>query len=195
VAQITLDGHVRRFGPDDLSFVTWHESPGWARTQLRDWVGGMKPRRDGELGGTPWGALQWVDKKIALSVAGGLFQTFLALHGEEVVWTGSVVQDDRGVKARLRDKGLAVDAFYGLFNTRYTLRGLGIGWAGANHVNNYVQHWVNSSKTNLTVALFTANEAAERHYRSVGFTFFKKIFMPDFSVFERVYVKTYSSKD
>jgi len=155
----------------------------------------MKPRRDGELGGGPWGALKWLDGKIALSTPEGLFQTFLALHGENVVWTGSIVEDDRGVKARLSAKGLLVDGFFGLFNTRHTLRGCGIGWSGVNYVNHYVQSWVDRTKSDLTVALFTANPDAERHYRSLGFEFSRKIVIPGLTLVERVYLKTYRSGD
>jgi hypothetical protein len=60
-----------------------------------------------------------------------------------------------------------------------------------NHVDTYFQDWANRTNTDLSIALFTANKAAERHYLSVGFQFRKKILIPDFSVLERVYIKTY----
>ena len=193
MSKIVIGSPANRFRPEQIKFVAWHEAPDSAKLELRRWVGGLLPWRDGEYGGGPFGALRWLDQKIALSSPGGLFQTFIGLLEDEVVWTGSVVEDDRGVKARLASNGLNVDGFLGLFNTRTALRGRGIGWAGVNHVNNHVQLESNRSQRSLAIALFTENDAAERHYRSLGFVYLKKMFVPSFSLFERVYLKKYAS--
>jgi hypothetical protein len=144
----------------------------------------MEPTRDGEMGAGPAGAGAWLDEKIALSLPGGLFQTFLATYGEEVVWTGSVVEDDRGVRSQLDAMGHSVDALFGLFNTRYDLRCRGIGWAGANYVSRYV-----SERGGPSIALFTANPVAERHYKALGFECIGDIEIPAFAEAERLYIR------
>jgi hypothetical protein len=182
-----------RFTVDELTFYNWHKAPPWARSQLRDWVWGMRRKDDGEWGGWPGGAGPWLDKKVALSRPGGLFQTFVAVYQHEVVWTGSVVQDDRNCRIRFEAMGGRVDAFFGLFNTRRDLRGRGIGWAGANYVSRHVWR-VNRDWKNICVGLFTTNPAAERHYVALGFKLIGNIYVPAagipiFGTYERAYIR------
>jgi hypothetical protein len=177
-----------RFSIDSLSFYTWHEAPVCARSQLRKWVWEMRRARDGERGGPSGGAGSWLDEKVALSRPGSLFQTFLALHQNEVVWTGSVVQDDRGCSVKFAAMGYPVDAFFGLFNTRPDMRCRGIGWTGANYVSRYVWGGGHGWET-VAVGLFTANPAAERHYIALGFDLIGEVFIPEFGISERAYVK------
>jgi GNAT superfamily N-acetyltransferase len=177
-----------QFTADDLTFYNWHEAPPWARSRLRSWVWGMQPVRDGESGGQPGGAGSWLDEKIALSSPGSLFQTFMAAYQEEVVWTGSVVKDDRDCRGGFEAMGYPVDAFFGLFNTRKDLRGRGIGWAGANYANRYVWETDRGWKK-ICVGLFTANAVAERHYAALGFKLVGDVYISAFGIYERAYVK------
>jgi len=154
----------------------------------------MESARDGEKGDGPDGAEAWLAEKLGLLTRGGLFQTFFAVYGGEVVWTGSVVEDDRGVKAQLAGLGYPVDAFFGLFNTRHDLRGRGIGWTGANHVDRHVHEWTASAK-DVRGALFTVEPAAERHYVALGFHLVGDIYIPAFDAIERAYVKDYRQCD
>jgi hypothetical protein len=179
---------IVRFEWDDLTFRNWHTAPDWARRQLHDWVWGMQQARDGEAGDGPNGAGAWLDERIALSTPSSLFQTFIGYYCREVVWTGSVVEDDRGMKSRLAKMGYPVDAFFGLFNTRHDIRGRGIGWIGANRVNRHVGEFDRGIK-NIVIALFTTNLAAERHYRALGFRLISDIYVPVFDKTERLYMK------
>jgi hypothetical protein len=178
----------RHFTTDDLTFYNWHEAPAWARSQLRSWVWGMQPVHDGESGDQALGAGAWLDEKIALSSPGCFFQTFMAVYREEVVWTGSVVEDDRDCKIEFAAIGHPVDAFFGLFHTRNDLRGRGIGWAGANYVNRYVCETDRAGK-NIRVGLFTTNAAAERHYAALDFKLVGNVYISVFGIYERAYVK------
>lgn len=180
---------VPKFGP--VTYYTWHEAPTWVRSQLRDWVGSMQWARDGEKGDGPDGAGAWLDEKVGLSSTGSLFQTFIGIHKAEVVWTGSVIEDDRGVKEQLAGLGYPVNAFFGLFNTRHDLRGHGIGWTGANHIDKHVRMRAASAKKDVRIALFTVNPAAERHYKTLGFQLVGDIYIPAFDAIERAYVKNY----
>jgi hypothetical protein len=175
---------IKKVSPNELSFVSWYEAPLWARRLLRAWVWGMEPARDGEMGPGTDGAGAWLDEKVTLSGPGRLFQTFLAIHAEQVVWTGSVVEDDRGVRGQLAEMGHPVDAVFGLFNTRYDLRGRGIGWTGANYVNKYVLE-----RGGPSIALFTRNPAAERHYKALSFECIGDIEIPAFGAIERLYIR------
>lgn len=170
-----------------LKFAAWHEAPDWARSALRDWVWGMSRAIDGEEGGGREGAGSWLDEKIEISATDSIFQTFVGLYGNEVVWTGSVVHDDRGARNELSKLGVKPDAFFGLFNTKYGLRGRGIGWAGARHINHFI--WGNKQSHPITIALFTRNPAAERHYQALGFRKIGDIYISSFDANRRLYVK------
>jgi hypothetical protein len=175
---------LSKISPRDLAFYHWHDADARRRAQLRDWLSGMQPVRDGEQGSGPDGARVWFDAKIVVSDPGGLFQSFLGEYRNEVVWTGSVVADDRGARNQLTGMGYAVEAFFGLFNTRHDLRGRGIGWSGACHVARHV-----SEQGNPSVALFTANPAAERHYEALGFRRVGAIAIPGLAGTRRLYIR------
>jgi hypothetical protein len=175
---------LSRISPQDLAFYNWHDADTRLRAQLRDWLSGMQPVRDGEQGSGPDGARNWFEAKIAVSYPGGLFQSFLGVYRNDVAWTGSVVEDDRGARDQLPRMGYAVQAFFGLFNTRHDLRGCGIGWAGACHVTRYV-----SRQGDPSVALFTANPAALRHYDALGFNHAGDIAIAGLAGTRRLYIR------
>lgn len=176
---------------DRLDFRTWHEAPGWARDQLVGWVRGMVPDRDNENGCGPEGTGAWLEEKVAASRNSGLFQTFLGLFENEVMWTGSVVADDRGMRSVVEKMGCPVDGFFGLFNTHHDRRGRGLGWAGANAVDRHIAAFVGGAP--LRIGLFTANPAAERHYRSLAFAQQASIRSPSSSKMVSFYLKAFGS--
>ena len=159
-----VDSAMQSVVTNDLVFCTWHQADERIRAQLRQWVWTMRRARDREDGAGPDGASAWLDGKLAVSSSDSLYQTFIALYRDDVVWTGSVVSDDRGLQQQFAQLGYQVAAFFGLFNTRHDLRGRGVGWAGARYVNDFVVR-----HGNPTLGLITGNPAAERHYVALGF--------------------------
>ena len=156
------------------------------RGKLLNWVSNMRQERDGEEGAGPDGAGEWLEQQMQLAERNGLFQTFVGLIDDEIVWTGSVVPDDRGARKQLQEAGIKVETFFGLFNTRVELRGRGIGWAGANYAMEHI--YKNGSPV---VGLFTTNKAAERHYLALGFKQHGLIFLPGLQKWSAFFIYNY----
>jgi len=157
--------------------------------QLSQWVLHMEMERDGELGPTDKGAHAWLLQKLAL--CDGPFQTFAGFQDGRVCWTGSVIKDDRGIRAQLEELNFPIDGMLGLFNTRHDLRGIGIGWEGFQHVDRFLQGYVNSSGKALRIGLFTNNPGAKRHYTAVGYISFGLVYVEDFDSHEELFIKMY----
>ena len=152
-----------------LRIRNWHEASNHERRQLIHWVRAMEMHPDGEEGRGQDGAAAWLEEKLTLQDE-GLYQTFLGIVDDEIVWTGSVVSDDRGARSKAAAEGHPVAGFFGLFNTRYNLRGRGIGWSGCRFVDEHVS-FCTKALGPLMIGLLTANPTAERHYLSVGYKF------------------------
>ena len=171
-----------------VAFCSWHNATEPMRRGLLNWVRNMQPERDGEQGDGLNGARAWLDEKISCSTPGGLYQTFIGTIDGEVVWTGSVVGDDRDMRTQIARPGIHIDAFFGLFNSRSDMGGRGIGWAGAQYVTQQVWEGEYSDKK-ISVALFTTNVAAERHYKSLGFGYVDTIPVPGLAQPKRLYIR------
>lgn len=156
---------------------------------VRDWLGGMQPARDGEDGPD---ALAWFEAQVVQEST----QAFIGLDAlNRPCWLGCIVADDRGVREQLAQQGVEVDLMLGLFNTRFDLRGQGIGWFGARQVNTFLQLAVNDAQVPCTVALFSDNPAAIRHYEALGFQDKGEIFIPSLNRKERLFIATLTPQD
>ncbi len=162
---------------------------------LLQWTLQMEENRDGERGEGEGGAHQWLLEKMSLS-GEDLNEDFVGVTDNgDVVWQGHTVADDRDSKRRFQQTfGLNVDVFWGLLNTKYEERGRGIGWAGAQMMDEWLQRRVcQSCRPHVIAALYTDNAAAERHYVSLGYSLLGnlEIVTPRGREGVRAYSKTY----
>jgi GNAT superfamily N-acetyltransferase len=142
---------------------------------FEEWVTNMTREKDGEYGADRTvegkvipGFWTWIIEHDASSefCAAELYGTFVWLHGltGQVIATGTIAPDDRGVKAEYNIGG---DGLWGGVNVRSDLRGNGIGWHICKELD---EHVAAHAKTQPRLFhLFTANPIAERIYKQLGY--------------------------
>ena len=141
----------------------------------------MEEERDGERGEGEGGAHRWLLEKLnrfSTDSASPFSEHFFGVTSDgRAVWQGHLVEDDRNAKEIFRVTfGADVDIFWGLLNTRPEMRGRGVGWRGAQYMDNWIQRrTVELGLPKVTAGLFTDNPAAVRHYVALGYSLLGEI--------------------
>jgi len=168
---------MQTYNTDELEQLTYLACDATTREQFEAWIGGMTMERDGEHGQdrtegveTIPGYLSWIrdHNKSAAFVAGGLFQTFIWRNKltNEIVATGTIAPDDRGVKEQYE---LGGDGLWGGVNVRFDLRGRGIGKFACAAIDEQIRSFAVADGQTKLFHLFTGNPVAEHIYQSLGF--------------------------
>jgi len=159
---------------DQLTFLACDDA---TLSQFEKWIAGMVMGRDGEWGQDREkdgelipGYLTWIkDHNASAAFAkNGLYQTFIwrdRISGE-IVATGTIAPDDRGVKEEYK---LGGDGLWGGVNVRYDIRYQGIGKYACACIDRRIAEFARSEGKTKLFHLFTANPAAEAIYEKLGF--------------------------
>jgi GNAT superfamily N-acetyltransferase len=168
---------MQTYDTSELEQLTYLTCGDDVRQQFETWIGGMTMDRDGECGPdrvegeeTIPGYLTWIrdHNQSADFFPGGMFQTFFWRNTRtgEIVATGTIAPDDRGVKEQYE---LGGDGLWGGVNVRFDLRGRGLGKFACARIDEHIRSFAATEGKSKLFHLFTANPVAEHIYETLGF--------------------------
>jgi len=146
--------------------------------QLEDWLAHLELGRDQrEQSYGPRSSRAWFYYQNFLLSKDDILGTYFGIDSNnKVVVTGTLVDDDRGVRKKYN---IAGNGMWGLVLTHHEHRQRGYGKALCAYIDKLVQKRVDKTKVSETYSLFTGYPPAVKIYTQLGFSLMRQIVIDD----------------